>query len=153
MYDAQNQLVGFDVDVANKLASMLGVKVSFVIVDPNSRIPFLTSGRIDMVMGDTATTPNQGAPYGSRTISGMGPQLRQAAAEARQALLGLASRTLNAPIDVLSVKNGVVSTPGGASGCMRSASFGRSPIHTPTGTQSRVARVISTMTRASVIRP
>jgi nicotinate dehydrogenase subunit B len=70
---------------------------------------------IDMVMGDTATTPNQGAPYGSRTISGMGPQLRQAAAEARLALLGLASKQLNAPVEALSVKGGVVSSPGGGS--------------------------------------
>jgi polar amino acid transport system substrate-binding protein len=59
MYDAQNQLVGFDVDVANKLASMLGVKVAFVTVDPNSRIPFLTSGRIDMVMGGMTRTPDR----------------------------------------------------------------------------------------------
>jgi polar amino acid transport system substrate-binding protein len=59
MYDNQNQLVGFDVDVARKLAQMLGVKVSFVTVDPNSRIPFLTSGRIDMVMGGMTRTPDR----------------------------------------------------------------------------------------------
>ena len=70
---------------------------------------------IDMVMGDTGTTPNQGAPYGSRTISGMGPQLRQAAAEARPALLGLAAMKLNMPVDALSVSNGVVQSQGGAS--------------------------------------
>jgi polar amino acid transport system substrate-binding protein len=59
MYDSTNQLVGFDVDLANKLASMLGVKVSFVTVDPNSRIPFLTSGRIDMVMGGMTRLPER----------------------------------------------------------------------------------------------
>lgn len=59
MYDNQNQLVGFDVDVSKKLAQMLGVKVTFVTVDPNSRIPFLTSGRIDMVMGGMTRTPDR----------------------------------------------------------------------------------------------
>jgi CO/xanthine dehydrogenase Mo-binding subunit len=70
---------------------------------------------LDMTMGDTGITPNQGAPYGSNTIASMGPQLRQAAAEARQALLALASKKLSVPVDTLSVSNGVVSTPSGAS--------------------------------------
>ena len=59
MYDNQNQLVGFDVDLSNKLGQMLGVKVTFVIVDPNARIPFLTSGRIDMVMGGMTRTADR----------------------------------------------------------------------------------------------
>jgi len=57
MYDSKNELVGFDVDLANKLADMLGVKVAYVIVDPNSRIPFLTSGRIDIVLGGMTRVP------------------------------------------------------------------------------------------------
>ena len=40
-----------------------------------------------------------------------------------------------------------------ASGWIRSASFGRSPIQTPTGTQISVASAISTMTRNSVTKP
>ena len=40
-----------------------------------------------------------------------------------------------------------------ASGWIRSASFGRSPIQTPIGTQISVASAISTMTRASVMKP
>jgi polar amino acid transport system substrate-binding protein len=59
MYDSQNQLAGFDVDISNKLGQMLGVKVTFVTVDPNSRIPFLTSGRIDLVMGGMTRTPDR----------------------------------------------------------------------------------------------
>lgn len=81
MYDSKNQLVGFDVDLAGKLAGMLGVKVSFVTVDPNSRIPFLTSGRIDMVMGGMTrlperaklidfTTPIMTETLGALTIAG-----------------------------------------------------------------------------------
>lgn len=59
MYDSQNQLVGFDVDISTKLAQMLGVKVTYVTVDPNSRIPFLTSGRIDLVLGGMTRTPDR----------------------------------------------------------------------------------------------
>ena len=40
-----------------------------------------------------------------------------------------------------------------ASGWIRSASFGRSPIQTPTGTHISVASAISTTTRASVMNP
>ncbi|MBS0558579.1 MAG: transporter substrate-binding domain-containing protein [Proteobacteria bacterium] len=59
MYDDKNQLVGFDIDVATKLASMLGVKPNFVTVDPNSRVPFITSGRIDIVLGGMTRTPDR----------------------------------------------------------------------------------------------
>jgi polar amino acid transport system substrate-binding protein len=59
MYDDKNQLVGFDVDVSGKLASMLGVKVTYVTVDSNSRVPFITSGRIDIVMGGMTRTPDR----------------------------------------------------------------------------------------------
>jgi len=59
MYDDKNELVGFDVDVANKLGAMLGVKVAFVIVESASRVPFLTSGRIDMVLGGLTRTADR----------------------------------------------------------------------------------------------
>ena len=56
-YDAKNELVGFDVDVSNKLAAMLGVKAVYVVVNASSRVPFVTSGKIDYVMaGMTRTT-------------------------------------------------------------------------------------------------
>ena len=34
MYNDKNELQGFDVDLSNKLGEMLGVKVNFVVVDP-----------------------------------------------------------------------------------------------------------------------
>jgi polar amino acid transport system substrate-binding protein len=58
-YNDKNELVGFEVDVANKLAEMLGVKIAFVTVDPNSRIPFVTSNKIDFVMGGMTRTPDR----------------------------------------------------------------------------------------------
>jgi nicotinate dehydrogenase subunit B len=65
--------------------------------------------RVNMVMGDTALTPDQGPTWGSTTIRDAGSQLRQAAAEARLTLLGLASKQLNVPVESLKVQNGVVS--------------------------------------------
>src|ERR1700723_791656 len=58
---------------------------------------------------DTNVTPNQGGTYSSASIQRGGPQVRTAAAEARFALLQLASKNLNAPVDRLTVAKGVVS--------------------------------------------
>jgi CO/xanthine dehydrogenase Mo-binding subunit len=46
--------------------------------------------RVTLVMGDTEVCPDQGATTGSRSVIGAGPQLRRAAAEARQALIQMA---------------------------------------------------------------
>ena len=56
----------------------------------------------------------QGSTVGSRTIERAGPQIRQAAAAARQELLKLAAARLSAPIDKLTVVDGVVSVAGDA---------------------------------------
>lgn len=57
---------------------------------------------------DTTVTRNQGNQVSSSSIEGAAPSLRAAAAEARQALLKLASARLNAPVDTLRVSGGVV---------------------------------------------
>jgi CO/xanthine dehydrogenase Mo-binding subunit len=69
--------------------------------------------RVRMVMGDTALCPNQGPTVGSQTMLRASPQLRQAAAEARQALLALAAQALNSPAEQLTVSDGVVTSPDG----------------------------------------
>jgi len=69
-------------------------------------VPF---NKIKMVTGDTATTIDQAATVASRTLERGGPQLRQAAAAARQQLFKLASVRLEAPVEKLTVTNGVVS--------------------------------------------
>jgi nicotinate dehydrogenase subunit B len=61
---------------------------------------------------DTNWSVNQGFTAGSTSISGGGPQVRAAAAEARQALLNLASANLGVPAAQLSVAKGVVSGGG-----------------------------------------
>ncbi len=50
-YNEKNELVGFDADIMAKLADMLGVKLELVKVGSPDRIPFVATGKIDIVMG------------------------------------------------------------------------------------------------------
>src|SRR3954469_19947545 len=78
--------------------------------------------RIRMETGDTDQTIDQAATVGSQTVRRAGPQLRQAAAAARQELLKLAAARLNAPVENLVVNDGVVSIAGNAT---RKISYGQ----------------------------
>jgi CO/xanthine dehydrogenase Mo-binding subunit len=78
--------------------------------------------RLTVVQGDTGRTPDQGYTVGSKTIQLGGPPIRQAAAEARQTLLALASSHLGAPAEALVVRDGVVSVKGNPA---RQVSYGR----------------------------
>src|SRR5271166_1705902 len=55
--DAQGHEVGYCADVARYLACRLGVKLTFVPVTAASRIPLLTTGRIDAEVA--VTTPQK----------------------------------------------------------------------------------------------
>ncbi len=70
---------------------------------------------VEIVCGDTDLCPWDAGTFGSLSIRSFGPVLRDAAAEARGALLELASERLQAPAASLTVKAGVVSVAGGAS--------------------------------------
>jgi len=50
-YNEKNELVGFDADIGAKLAEMLGVELELVKVGSPDRIPFVSTGKIDIVMG------------------------------------------------------------------------------------------------------
>jgi len=78
-------------------------------------------GRITWVQGDSQLTVDQGRTVGSGSVKRGGAQLRRAAAEARQALLEMASARLGTPVDRLVVRDGVVSVDGDVS---RKATFG-----------------------------
>ncbi len=65
--------------------------------------------QINMVMGDTATTPDQWITGANLTIAQGGGELRKACATARAALLSRASAKLGAPVSALVVDRGVVS--------------------------------------------
>ena len=68
--------------------------------------------KINMEIGDTTKCVDQGRTSASRTLERGGPQLRQAAAAARQELLKRASAQLNAPASQLTVADGIVSVAG-----------------------------------------
>src|SRR5690606_23603077 len=63
---------------------------------------------IDMVMGDTELTPFDRGTYGSRSIPYMGPQLRKAAASAREMLKELAADKWKLSKDLLTADDGVI---------------------------------------------
>src|SRR5882762_9910282 len=65
--------------------------------------------KVDVVMGDTALTCNQGGASGSTGIQTGARPLRSAAAEARRLLVQSASQKLGLPIEQLRVDDGVVS--------------------------------------------
>jgi nicotinate dehydrogenase subunit B len=79
------------------------------IVAEELDVPF---NKIHMSSLDTSKAIDQGITAGSRTVERGGPQLRQAAAAARQELLKLAAAKLNSSPDKLVVKDGVVSIAG-----------------------------------------
>jgi polar amino acid transport system substrate-binding protein len=54
--DEKGEFAGFGVDVAKAVAQKLGVKVTFVPSNSSTRIPLLTSGRIDAEFGSTTPT-------------------------------------------------------------------------------------------------
>ena len=79
------------------------------IVAEELDVPF---NKVHMSSLDTSKAIDQGITAGSRTIERGGPQLRQAAAAARQELMKLAAAKLNSSTDKLIVKDGVVSVAG-----------------------------------------
>jgi len=71
--------------------------------------------RVVLVMGDTATTANQGGVGGSTSIMLGAKPLRNASANARYLLTQMASKRLGVSVDDLEVKEGVVRVKGDAS--------------------------------------
>ncbi|MFJ4346134.1 transporter substrate-binding domain-containing protein [Pseudomonas sp. NPDC089401] len=60
--DASGRYVGFDTDIARRLAKdLLGDenKVEFVAVEPASRIPFLQSDKVDLILANMTVTPER----------------------------------------------------------------------------------------------
>ncbi len=83
----------------------------------------LDMSQVRTVRLDTNITPNQGGTYSSSSIARGSPAIRTAAAEARQALLQMASKKLGAPVERLTVSKGVV-TVGGMGGEAPSVTYG-----------------------------
>jgi len=96
---------GVDVAIAQIVAEELDVPVA----------------RVRIVMGDTATSVNQGGASGSTGIERGGITLRFAAAEARRVLLAMAAERWGVTADRLAVVEGVITVAGDAS---RQVSYG-----------------------------
>ncbi|MDE3178836.1 MAG: xanthine dehydrogenase family protein molybdopterin-binding subunit [Acidobacteriota bacterium] len=68
--------------------------------------------RLDVVMGTTAVTVDQGPSYGSMTVRYAGPQIRHAAAAGREALLDLAAKHFGVPAGQLVTTQGTITVAG-----------------------------------------
>jgi CO/xanthine dehydrogenase Mo-binding subunit len=62
--------------------------------------------RIEVIVADTARTPNESYTAGSRSIQESGMAVRYAAAEARRILLDVAATRLAVPVSALTVSDG-----------------------------------------------
>jgi nicotinate dehydrogenase subunit B len=82
------------------------------IVAEELDVPFKA---VTVIMGDTATSVNQGGASGSTGIQNGGKQMRMAAAEARRVLVEMASAKLGLPAEALTVSDGVVHAKADAS--------------------------------------
>ena len=57
IYNDKNEIDGFDVEFSREIAGMLGVELEVVQVGSPDRIPFVSTGKIDYVMGAMTRTP------------------------------------------------------------------------------------------------
>ena len=72
--------------------------------------------KISFVMGDTDLTPYDGGTVGSQTSPRMFPQIRNAAATAREMLVDLAARKWSVDRATITIANGTVSSGGHTAG-------------------------------------
>jgi len=59
MKDKKGNLVGFEIDVARKLADDMGVKIEFVPTAWSGIIPALLTGKFDVIIGGMGITPKR----------------------------------------------------------------------------------------------
>jgi polar amino acid transport system substrate-binding protein len=59
MRDTNDELIGFEIDVATRLAADMGVQVEFVPTQWSGIIPALLTGRFDMIIGGMGIRPER----------------------------------------------------------------------------------------------
>lgn len=74
---------------------------------------YLRMDQVRMVLGDTESTPNQGATIASATLQISAVPLRNAAAEARRWLLQQAAQRFDFRVEQLTLDDGIVVSPDG----------------------------------------
>ena len=57
--DAGGDIKGFEIDIATAIAKALGVKAKFEPVQDATRLPFITQGRVDLVIATMNDTPER----------------------------------------------------------------------------------------------
>ena len=78
--NANRELEGFDIDLANMVAKALGVKLELVTVTAPNRIPYLLTDKIDIVIALMGLTPERAksimftAPYVNTSLAVYGPK-------------------------------------------------------------------------------
>jgi polar amino acid transport system substrate-binding protein len=91
--NAKNEYEGFDVDVAKLMAKYLGVDCELVAVTGPNRIPYLLTGKVDVLVATFGITPERARqvqfciPYSSIDIVLMAPKSRKITAAADLASL------------------------------------------------------------------
>ena len=98
---------------AGKVEYGQGIRTGFAVeVADELRLPL---DAVEVILGDTARVPWDMGTFGSQSTARVGPQLRRAAATAREALLALAADHLDLPVADLAAREGVVASEAGAS--------------------------------------
>lgn len=59
LLDEKQQPTGYDIDVAELLGKYLGVKVNLVQVTASNRLPFLVTGKVDLIVATFGITPER----------------------------------------------------------------------------------------------
>ena len=57
--DSQGKYAGYDVYFGDRLAKDLGVKVKYISVDPASRVEFLVTGKVDIILANFTVTKDR----------------------------------------------------------------------------------------------
>jgi nicotinate dehydrogenase subunit B len=92
----------------------LGQGIKTAIVQLAAEELVVAPARIKLITADTALTADEGYTAGSHSMQDSGTAVRHAAAQVRAILLDLAATRLQAPATALSLRDGVIHAPGGA---------------------------------------
>lgn len=109
MADKNGNLIGFEIDVANRLAKDLGVKAEFVPTEFSGIIPALLTGKFDIIIGsmsirmDRALKVNFSLPY---DYSGMDLLASKSKAAGMNTL-----EDYNSPEVIIALRTGAASVP------------------------------------------
>lgn len=92
----------------------LGQGIKTAIIQLAAEELVVAPARIKLITADTAQTADEGFTAGSHSMQDSGTAVRNAAAQVRAILLGLAATKFNVDAGRLGIRDGVITAPGGA---------------------------------------